>query len=333
VTATQTALDREMLLVPVPAPGAGTTAERAPGRGATEGAVAPVAAALPDGAAEATSWGVARVAQAGLAVLAVVAIGIVVQIALLSHLEYRSSQVASLNSFRTQLAFGTAPLGPVGPDHHLLALGTPIAVITIPALGVRSVVLEGTTGSVLTKGPGHVRTSVFPGGAGASVLYGRAGTYGGPFGRIGDLHRGQMITVVTQVGTSHFRVIRVRPAGARVRPPAPGTSRLTLGTATGGFLTPSGVIWVDAAKVGAPLAASSPPAITLLPSEAPLASDTTTLWALLLWLEGLGILLTLAVWTWRRWGHAQAWIIFTAPMLVVWVFISDQIVRLLPNMI
>jgi hypothetical protein len=178
-----------------------------------------------------------------------------------------------------------------------------------------------------------VRTTVFPGGAGTSLIYGRAGTYGGPFGRIGDLKRGQVITVTTQVGTSHFRVIRVRPAGAIVRSPAPGTARLTLGTATGGFLTPSGVLWVDADKIGAPLAAANPPTTTLLASEAPLAKDTSTLWALLLWIEGLGVLLTLAVWTWRRWGHAQAWIIFTAPMLLVWVFISDQIVRLLPNMV
>ena len=326
----QSALDRELLLVPVPPPGATTGDERVVAPAAV-GATAPAAAVSE--VADGTRWGAARIAQVALAVLAVLAIGIVVQIALLSRLEYRSAQVTSLNAFRTQLALGTAPIGPVGADHHLLPLGTPIAVVTVPSLGLRTVVLEGTTGSVLTGGPGHVRTTVFPGGAGVSVIYGRAGTYGGPFGRIGDLHRGQIITVTTQVGTSHFRVVRVRPAGAIVRPPPPGTSRLTLGTATGGFLSPSGVLWVDADKVGKPLAASAPPATTLLAAEAPLATDAGTLWALLLWLEALGVLLTLAVWTWRRWGHAQAWIIFTAPMLVVWVFVSDQIVRLLPNLV
>lgn len=329
---TQTALDREMLLVPVPPPGAGTTDERARDHTSPAGAAGVETARTVPATAAGAQWGTAQVAQLSLAVLAVLAIGVVVQIALLSQLEYRSSQVSSLNTFRTQLALGTGPIGPVGTDRHLLALGTPMAVITIPSLGVRAVALEGTSGSILTKGPGHVRTTVFPGGPGVSVIYGRAGTYGGPFGRIGDLRRGQIITVTTQVGTSHFRVIRVRPAGAVVHPPPAGTSRLTLGTATGGFLTPSVVIWVDADKIGRPLAADNPPAITLLASEAPLANDTSTLWALLLWMEGLGILLTLAVWTWRRWGRAQTWIIFTAPMLVVWVFISDQIVRLLPNL-
>jgi hypothetical protein len=208
-----------------------------------------------------------------------------------------------------------------------------MAVVTNPSLGIRAVVLEGTTASVLAKGPGHFRNTVFPGGAGTSVLLGRAAAYGGPFGRIGDLKRGQLITVVTQVGTSRFRVVRVRSAGARVRPPAPGTSRLTLGTAAGTPYVPSGVQWVDADKVGQPLAASAASTIQLLPGEQPMAVDTSTLWALLLWLEALAVLLAGAVWSWRRWGKAQTWIVFAAPMLLVWTFIADQVARLLPNLL
>ncbi len=327
----QTALDREMLLVPVPPPGAGTARE---GVG-TVVPTAPTAEAVdtpPRVAAAAVGWGPTRIIQVALAVLAILSIGMVVQLAVIGRLQYRSAQVRALNSFRTQLALGTAPLGPVVGGHHLLPLGTPMALITVPAIDLRAVVLEGTSGSVLTQGPGHVRTTVFPGGAGDSVLLGRASLYGGPFGRIAQLRRGAVITVVTQVGTSHFRVTRVRPAGARIRRTSATASELTLGTASGGYLTPSGVVWVDATKIGPPLASTTPPSIALLPSEAPLAVDTATLWALLLWLEALAILLGLAVWTWRRWGHAQAWVIFTAPMLVAWLFIADQMARLLPNL-
>ncbi len=288
--------------------------------------------AAPVAAPGAVEWGPLRIVQVALAVLAILAIGVVVQLAVIGRLQYRSAQVGALNSFRTHLALGTAPLGPVVGGHHLVPLGTPMALISAPSIGLRAVVLEGTSGSVLTKGPGHVRTTVFPGGAGDSVLLGRASLYGGPFGRIAQLQRGAIITVVTQVGTSHFHVTRIRPAGARIRRTAAGTSELTLGTASGGFLTPSGVVWVDATRIGSPLASTAPPSISLLPSEAPLAVDTSTLWALLLWLEALAVLLGAAVWTWRRWGHAQAWIIFTAPMLVVWVFIADQMARLLPNL-
>jgi LPXTG-site transpeptidase (sortase) family protein len=257
----------------------------------------------------------------------------VLQLTVVSRLEYRSAQTSLFNAFRTELALGTAPLGPVGADHHLLPLGTPIATVAIPAIGVRAVVVEGTTASVLAKGPGHLRNTVFPGGAGTSVILGRAAAYGGPFGRIAELQRGQVITVVTQVGTSHFRVVRVRPAGAKVRPLAAGSSRLTLGTASGPAFAPSGVVWVDADKVGAPLASATMPVIQLLPGEAPLATDTSTLWALLLWMEALVVLLAGAVWTWRRWGRAQAWVVFVAPMLLVWTFIADQIARLLPNLL
>ena len=320
MTLTETALDREMLLVPVPAVPPATA-----GRD--------VAARPPAGDATRSGSTTRTVARSALVVLAVVTLGMVLQLTVISHLEYRSAQVSLLNRFRTQLALGTAPLGGVGADHHLLPMGTPIALVTVPAIGVRAVVLEGTTASVLAKGPGHLRDTVFPGGAGTSVLLGRAAAYGGPFGRIADLTPGQVITVVTQVGTSRFRVVRVRTAGARVRPAAAGTARLTLGTAAGTAFAPSGVVWVDADKVGAPLPSAAVPAVPLLPGELPLATDTSTLWALLLWLEALVLLLVGTVWTWKRWGRAHALIIFTAPMLLVWTLMADQVARLLPNLL
>ena len=323
MTLTQTAIDRELLLVPAP-----DVADVGPGEPYP---APPVGGPVPD---PATPGGAVRsVLRAALVVLAVVSVGMVVQLAVISPLEYRASQVSLLNSFRTEVALGTAPLGPVGPDHHLLPLGSPMALLTIPSLGVRAVVLEGTTASVLTKGPGHFRNTVFPGGAGTSVILGRAAAFGGPFGRIAQLRQGQLIVVSTQVGTSRFRVVRVRPAGARVLAGAPGAARLTLGTASGPSYAPSGVVWVDADKVGAPLAAAAVPAVQLLPGEQPLATDASTLWALLLWLEALAALLAGAVWAWRRWGKAQAWIVFAAPMLLVWTFIADQVVRLLPNLL
>ena len=45
------------------------------------------------------------------------------------------------------------------------------------------------------------------------MIMGRAASYGGPFGRIHELTRGATIKVVTQVGTSTFRVTAVHPVG------------------------------------------------------------------------------------------------------------------------
>ena len=271
--------------------------------------------------------------QVALAVLAILAIGLVAQLALIGRLQYRSAQVGALNAFRTKLALGTAPLGPVGTNHHLLPLGTPIAVITVPAIGLRAVVLEGTTGSVLSDGPGHVRTTVFPGGAGDSVLLGRASLLRRPLranrpAAAGpEHHRGDPggdVTLPRRAGPARRRPYRPH-LGHEVRAHAghrhrglPHAHRVSSGS------TPT--------KVGAPLAAADPPSIALLASEAPLATDVSTLWALVFWLEALAVLLGLAVWSWRRWGHAQTWIIFSAPMLVVWLFITDQVARLLPNL-
>ncbi len=178
----------------------------------------------------------AFVARTSLIVLAVLAIGLVLQLTWVSGLEQHSAQVSLFNQFRSELALGTAPTGPVSLENRALAPGAPIALLTIPSIGVRQVVVEGTTGSELTKGPGHLRNTVFPGGSGTSVIYGRAHGYGGPFGRIGSLREGDRITVTTGVGVSVFRVVEVREAGGKVRPVAAGKARLTLGTAVGSRL-------------------------------------------------------------------------------------------------
>jgi len=341
VTLTQTAMERELLLVPVPLTPGNPGASPIPVRGGAEdphpGApAAPVPGAKPHPSTAPVAVPTSSAAflvRSALIVLAALAIGLVVQFTWISGLEQHSSQVSLFNQFRSELALGTAPTGPTDTSGHQLAPGTPIGLVTIPSIGVRQVVVEGTSGSELAKGPGHLRNTVFPGGPGTSVVYGRAHSYGGPFGAISSLKRGARITVVTGVGTSTFRVVDVRLAGGKVHPVAVGKSRLTLGTAAGPAFAPSGMVFVDADKVGKPLAADNPVVASVPAGELPLANDTGTLWALFFWLEALGALLVGAVWTWRRRGRAQAWIVFTAPLLVVWLFTADQVARLLPNVL
>jgi len=337
MTATDTAVEREMLLVAVDghpdgSAGPGHDPDDARRLQAEFDATGHLGPGAPGVVVTTRRWAVA--VRALLVVLAAVSLGMVIQLAYVSRLEHRSAQVSLYNRFRTELALGTAPLGPRSVHGSAPAKpGAPMARLTIPSIGVSQVVLEGTTGSVLADGPGHDPATVFPGGTGDSVILGRAAAYGGPFGRITDLRKGATITVVTQVGTSVFRITEVRHAGAKVVPVAPGQARLTLGTASGTAFAPSGVVWVDAAKVGAPLAAQVPAVRTLPASEQPLGFDTGTLWALSLWGLALAALVVAAVWTWRRRGHAQAWIVFTAPVLLVWMFVADQFARLLPNVL
>jgi sortase A len=350
VTLTQTAIERELLLVPVPATPDVIT-EPDDWVGDADGESEP---GQPDSggprperqrsrrrkgdnrragtrSVRATSgrW---RVAQLALATVAVVLIGLVAELTVLGGLEHRSTQITLFNQFRSDLALGTAPVGPVGQDHRLVPFGSPIALLTIPSIGVRQVVAQGTTAAVLTGGPGHLRSTVFPGGEGTSIVLGRAHAYGGPFSRIASLRKGATIVVVTQSGTATFHVVDVHKAGARVLGPVPGTSRLTLGTASGPPFAPSGVVWVDADKVGRPLASFEPLVRTVPANEQPLGTDTGSLWVFLLGLEVLIGALVLAAWSWRRFGHAQAWIVFSAPVLLIGVFLADQLARFLPNL-
>ena len=186
---------------------------------------------------------------------------------------------------------------------------------------------------MLADGPGHLRSTVFPGGAGTSVIMGRATTYGGPFGHITSSARGPRIKVVTQVGTSTFRVIAVRPAGA-VRQVPRARSRLTLGTAAGHAVRAVGG-GVGRRRQGGRRPGRQRPPVNTVPAsrDGPWASTPAPCgrWPL-------------GWWSWPRCsprrcgpgdrrGHAQAWIVFTAPLLLVWFFVADQVARLLPNLL
>jgi sortase A len=326
LTLTETALDREMLLVPAPL-GAGTEVsalelerellppeDRAPVGEVRPGAPHPLVSQV----------------RSALVMVALLTIGLVFQLTWVSGWVHRSAQNSMYNQFRSELALGTAPLG---PRHPLLALGQPMALITIPSIGVSQVVAEGTTGQVLTSGPGHLRSTVFPGGAGTSVIMGRSSSYGGPFGRIHELRPGARIKVITQVGTSQFRVIAVQHGGGVVRQLIPGSGRLILETADGTSYVPSGVVSVIANKIGPGLSAQRPLVRTVPPDQRPLGVDTGSLWLVDLGLAVFGAVLAAAVWTWYRRGHAQAWIVFGAPLLLIWFFVADQVSSLLPNLL
>jgi LPXTG-site transpeptidase (sortase) family protein len=264
--------------------------------------------------------------------VALLALVFVANVVVVSALVHRAAQTRLFDAFRGRLALGVAPVGPVDANGRLLRPGTPVALIDIPRVHVHEVVVEGTTSAVMTSGPGHLRTTVLPGQPGTSVIFGRAAAFGGPFGDIGHLRPGDRITVVTGIGQSEFKVIDRRRGGDPLPPAvAPGGSRLTLVTATGFAFMPAGLQWVDADLVGTPQASSQAGVASVPPSERPLAGDTSDLWALVLELQGLTLLVVGAVACWRWWGRAQTWIVFF-PLLVLASFeVSNQVLKLLPN--
>jgi len=94
--------------------------------------------------------------------------------------------------------------------------GDPVGRLRIPAIGLRTVVVEGTDPEELRDGPGHYPDSVLPGERGTVALAGHRTTYGAPFRRVDALERGDRIDVDTPYGSFTYRVdaTRIVPATA-----------------------------------------------------------------------------------------------------------------------
>ncbi|MEL4320236.1 class E sortase [Leifsonia sp. YIM 134122] len=275
-------------------------------------------------------------ARSSAAVLAALLLMFSIDLLLLSHVQHLVTQQRLSDTFRAELAAGTAPVSEGDFNDVLLADGDPVAILEIPTIGVNEIVAEGTSSGVLTGGPGHRRDTVLPGQAGVSVLFGRAAAYGGPFSRIQQLAPGDEFTVRTGQGLAKFEVMGLRYAGDPT-PPAPtrGESRLILQTARGPAFVPTGIAYVDATLVGdaEPAGARQTSSQSLAPAQRALATDTSTVWALVFALQFLIVAEFASVWAFRRLGAQKTWIVFVPVLLLGGLYVGDQVVRLLPNLL
>jgi hypothetical protein len=230
-------------------------------------------------------------------------------------------------------------VGQVGQDGRLLPLGTPLGYLDVPALGLsREVFFEGTTSGVLAGGPGHKRNSVLPGQPGTAVLYGRGWAYGGPFNGLGDLEIGTAVTVTTGQGVHTYRVTGVRREGTPL-PAALGTAdegRLTLVSSEGRLpFAPEEVVYVDALRtspaVPAPAPLLGPAALTT--AEQALKGDRSAWSSVFLLAQALAAGALALTWAQRRWGARQAWLVGVPVMGLLSVLASEQVLRLLPNLL
>ncbi|HET6153728.1 MAG TPA: sortase [Marmoricola sp.] len=270
-----------------------------------------------------------------MVVFAMLVVGLALHLLVLSNLAEHRSQSVLFNKFRGELAFGTAPIGQVDANGALLKLGSPVAIISIPSLGMKQTIVEGTTGRTLLDGPGHRRDTPLPGQEGVSVVYGRQASYGGPFGKLGNLKAGATITTTTGQGKATFQVTDVRYAGEKAPTLASATAGgLTLVTAHGTPFIAGAVIRVDAKLVGTAFATPQPvlrPG-TLQPSEDALASDPSGWLMLFLWGEGALLVAVGVIIALRRWGRWHTWIVGVPLALLVGVEIAKQIVVVMPNL-
>jgi sortase (surface protein transpeptidase) len=274
--------------------------------------------------------------RSALVVVASLIFAFALNLMLLSHLQHAVAQQQLSDSYRAQLSAGTAPVSEGAFDDTLLLDGAPVGIIEIPSLGVREVIVEGSSSGDTTSGPAHRRDTVLPGQEGLSIVMGRAAAYGGPFSRIQELAPGEEFSVLTGQGLQEFEVIGVRYAGDPSPPnPIAGESRLILETARGPAFIPSGTARVDAQLVSdAEPAGARQTAYRTLPLEdLEMATDTSTVWALVFALQFFVVAEIAAVWAYRRIGAQKVWVVFVPVMFLAGLLVADQVTRLLPNLL
>lgn len=273
-----------------------------------------------------------------LALVSALLIAFVLNVTVLSQIQHLVSQQQLSNAFREQLMAGTVPVSEGDFNGSLVADGAPLALLSIPVLGVNEVIVEGSSAAVLKNGPGHRRDTVLPGQAGVSVIMGRAAAFGGPFARIQELAPGDRFTVRTAQGNQVFQVIGVRYAGDPApapAPPAAGQSRLVFETARGAAFAPDGVARVDAQLVGAAKPAGiRQTTFTALPAQdRAMSTDTSTVWALVFALQFLVVVEIGAVWAFRRIGAQKTWVVFIPLTILAALLAANQVTILLPNLL
>jgi LPXTG-site transpeptidase (sortase) family protein len=284
-----------------------------------------------------------RLAGQILAIVAVLALSFLIELTVLGGLRHDRDQARLAALFRIELAQGhdaqghdlVAPVGPFDDAGKPLAAGAPVALLEIPRLGLREVVVEGTSSGTLMSGPGHLRTTPLPGQVGNSVIAGRRATYGGPFRNLYQLRAGDRFTVTTGQGKSSFAVLDVRHAGDPVPRTLPaGHGRLTLVTTDGPALAPT-----DALRVDADLMSEAQPRPPQLPAQvlpradAMMVGDTSALWGVVAWSVLLVGAAIGTVWVRFRTGLWQAWVIGVPVLVTLGLLVTDAIAAMLPNLL
>ena len=85
--------------------------------------------------------------------------------------------------------------------------GDALTRLTIPALDVDTIVVQGTTLSALEAGSGHYEQTALPCEQGNAAIAGHRTTYGKPFANVDELAAGDRITLVTPIGRCTYEVM------------------------------------------------------------------------------------------------------------------------------
>ena len=176
----------------------------------------------------------AVIASVCVAVL-VVATGVVIYwIGPLVHARDQRSMIAAERTLITNDAHDDEGLYRPAQPTQPPAPGAVVGILDVPVIGLQQVVVEGVSSSQTRSGPGHVPGTAGLGQPGNSAVVGRRTGYGGPFGDLDELRRGDHIVTATTEGQSLYIVhsVRIVTLGT-VATPALATTTTTSSTGSG----------------------------------------------------------------------------------------------------
>ena len=260
----------------------------------------------------------------GLAIVGGFVLAFAAFLLVLSGTEQARAQRGLERRFADELARGRAPVGGAIRD------GQPVALLEIPPLRLRQVVVQGTRSRELRKAPGHLPGTVLPGQAGVTVILGRRQSFGSPFDRIGSLRRGDEVRLTTGQGTARYRVQRIERLGRSAdRLTGSSTANAVRLVTLSGLGPGAGRLVVTATLVGPP---GATPAVAGAPTRRDdgLHGERAALAPVLLWLEVLLLVVLATTWIYRRWYLWPTYLLTTPVIIVVTWLLFDELARLLP---
>jgi len=208
--------------------------------------------------------------------------------------------------------------------------GTAVGILDVPRLGIQQAVVEGVSSTNTIAGPGHVPGTAGLGQPGNAAVVGRRAGYGGPFGSLGQVQRGDRIFTATIEGESVYLVRSVRTVSFSPKLYAP-TAHDQLTLVTSG----SGVPW-NANRALVVVAQMKSQPFTPTPQESRSADqngnsgDPSAVAPLVLALLVLAAALAAATFFFRRTTVRAAYLLTAVPLFLFAVIAAEEASRLLP---